>query len=78
MIGKYYFCIVRDKVKAIDSLKLKQTFISITKISPECKKSVFDYKPFKKYIKMKHLKILLTKFMNLLKHSLISIFEIVN
>ena len=53
MIGKYYFCIVRDKVKAIDSLKLKQTFISINKISPECKKSVFDYKPFKKYIKMK-------------------------
>ena len=55
VIAKYYFSIVKDRIQTMDDLKLTQSPVAITKISPECNESMTSHGSFIRYMKMKHI-----------------------
>ena len=52
-IAKYYFSIAKDRIQTMNDLKLRQSPVNITKISPESNTSVINYKLFNKHMEMK-------------------------
>ena len=55
VIAKYYLSIVKDRIHTMDDLKLTQSPVAITKISPECNESMTSYGPFIRYMKLTHI-----------------------